>query len=80
LGWWHISLLKLPSSALPLRVSMMLDPGTIGQQQHATVTRLAAPQRVKHRAIQHDALRRDGGDRGAALGQVGVAGERGLGS
>ena len=47
-----------------------LVPGQ--QQQGARVTGLAAPERVKNRTVERDALRRDGGDGRAALGQVGV--------
>ena len=51
----------------------------VGHHQHPRVTRLPAAQRVKHGAVQHDALRRDGRDGGGALGEVGVLAEEVLG-
>ncbi len=44
----------------------------VAEHQHARVTALAASQRIKHAAVEHDALRRDGGHRSAAFGQIGV--------
>ena len=52
---------------------------TTGQQKRAGVASLAAAQRVKHGAVEHDALRSDGGDGGLALVEVTVLAEKVLG-
>jgi len=52
------------------------DLAAVSQQQRAAVTGLPAAQRVKHGAVQHDALRRDGGHRGAAFGLVSVGAKK----
>ena len=55
------------------------DLGAVCQHQHASVPRLPAAHRVKHRAVQHDALGRHGHHRGSAFGQIGVLAEEVLG-
>ena len=40
--------------------------------QHTGIAGLAPAERVEHGAVQHDALRRDGGDGGLAFTEVAV--------
>ena len=50
-----------------------------GQQKRPGIAGLAATERVKNGAVQHDALRRDGGNGGLALVEVTVLAEKVLG-